>query len=195
MNKKTMDPRVVRTKQSLQEALQRLVERKPFSTLSITEITAEAGLDRTTFYLHYRGIHELMDALAAALFADLHQAIYGANPWEAIRQPTALMGYVETVFTHLEEHRAFYRSVLGSQGDPYFKELFQAMLSELLFEPFADPVLFKKDNSSELIIRFYVSGFTGIATWWLEKNIPMDARKASQQISEKILPGYLQLLG
>lgn len=172
----------------------RLVERKSFAKLSIKEITEEAKLDRTTFYLHYRGIHELMDAVASDLFAELHRAIYSTNPSEFSQQPEDLKGYVEIVFTHLESHRAFYRSVLGIKGDPYFKDLFQAMLSELLFEPIADTVRFKRDFSSALIIRFYVSGFTGIATWWLEKNIPIDARKASQQISEKILPGYLQLI-
>lgn len=173
----------------------RLVERKAFSKLSIKEITAEAGLDRTTFYLHYRGLHELMDALAARLFAELYEAIYEGDLSAVYSQsPEDLEGYVEKVFRHLETYRAFYRRVLGNQGDPYFKDLFEAMLSELLFEPVAASQRFKTNLSAELIIRFYVSGFTGITTWWLAKDMPMDARKASQQISEEILPGYLQLM-
>ncbi|QRN83540.1 TetR/AcrR family transcriptional regulator C-terminal domain-containing protein [Chloroflexota bacterium] len=190
-----IDPRVLRTQRALIEALKRLVEKKPFSKLSIKEITAEAGVDRTTFYLHFHGIHELMDALALDLFAELHQAIYCRDQSEFSQKSEDLKDYVEIVFIHLEKHRAFYRSVLSNKGDPYFKDLFQAMLSELLFKPMAASLHFQADSSSELIICFYVSGFTGITAWWLEKNIPIDARKASKEISEKILPGYLQLLG
>lgn len=188
------DPRVTRTKQALREALMRLVAQKPFSRLSISEITAEAGLDRTTFYLHYRGIHELMAELAAVLFDELRFAIYGDQAPDFSRQSEEIEIYVEKVFSHLEKHSLFYQRVLGKQGDPYFKELFQAMLSELLFEPIAGNLRRHRKTSSELIMRFYCSGFIGVANWWLENGMPIGASAAAKQITSDILPGYLQLV-
>ena len=46
------DPRVLRTKGLLRQALESLVSEKSFSSLSIKEVTSRAGLDRSTFYLH-----------------------------------------------------------------------------------------------------------------------------------------------
>ena len=48
---------------------------------------------------------------------------------------TALVPYVECVFRHLVQHARFYRSILGKQGDPLFRALFQELLSELIFGP------------------------------------------------------------
>ncbi len=44
------DPRVLRSRQMLMEALLRLLNRKEFDDLSVQEIADEAGLNRATFY-------------------------------------------------------------------------------------------------------------------------------------------------
>jgi len=43
-------------------------------------------------------------------------------------------------------------------------------------------------------IRFFSSGFAGIAEWWLEKGMPISAEQASRQIARDILPDYLRLM-
>ncbi len=194
MNREYEDPRVMRTRHLLREALMHLVEEKPFSQLSIKEITSEAGLDRSTFYLHYKGIHELMAELAGVLFDDLYHAIYSNQPPDFSKQSDSIEGYVETVFNHLEKHFLFYERVLGKQGDPYFIELFQQMLSELLFQPIADNLRRHREISSDMIIRFYCSGFIGVANWWLDNGMPIRANVAAKQITHDILPGYLRLV-
>lgn len=193
---KCQDPRVIRTQQLLLEALMSLAETKPFSKLSVTEITERAGLDRSTFYLHYGGIHALLEDLAAHLFDELRETIYGdAQP--GFRQaPEDVEKYVVMVFTHLKQHQKFYKSMLGKQGDPYFKELFQGLLSELLFEPIAGASAERAHNSAaELTLRFYTAGFSGIAAWWLDRDMPISSQKAAHLIARDILPGYLALMG
>ena len=135
------DPRVIRTRQLLLDALMALVEEKPFSQLSVTEITAKAGLDRSTFYLHYRGVHALLEDLAANLFNELRSAIYRNGRADFSQVPEDVEEYVVIVFSHIETYQQFYKSMLGKHGDPYFKALFQNLLSELLFEPIADGVI------------------------------------------------------
>jgi AcrR family transcriptional regulator len=67
----TTDPRVLRSRQMLMEALLRLLNRKEFDDLSIQEIADEAGLNRATFYLHYPDKNALLQAMTAARFRDL----------------------------------------------------------------------------------------------------------------------------
>ena len=47
------DPRILRSRQMLMEALARLLDRKEFDGISVQEIADEATLNRATFYLHY----------------------------------------------------------------------------------------------------------------------------------------------
>jgi hypothetical protein len=72
--------------------------------------------------------------------------------------------------------------------------LFQELLSELIFEPIAERNLGEDANPHlEMTIRFFSSGFAGIAAWWLEKRKPITVKQASQQIAHDILPDYLRL--
>src|SRR6204780_4770712 len=65
------DPRVLRSRQMLMEALLRLLTHKEFDDISIQEIADEATLNRATFYLHYPDKNALLQAMTAARFRDL----------------------------------------------------------------------------------------------------------------------------
>lgn len=65
------DPRIVRSRQMLMEALLRLLNRKEFDDISVQEIADEATLNRATFYLHYADKNALLHAMTAARFRAL----------------------------------------------------------------------------------------------------------------------------
>ena len=49
----TTDPRILRSRRMLMDALARLLMKKEFEDISVQEIADEATLNRATFYLHY----------------------------------------------------------------------------------------------------------------------------------------------
>ena len=65
------DPRILRSRRMLMEALNMLLTRKEFDDISIQEIADEATLNRATFYLHYPDKNALLQALTAARFREL----------------------------------------------------------------------------------------------------------------------------
>jgi AcrR family transcriptional regulator len=65
------DPRILRSRHMLMEALIRLLNRKEFDDISIQEIADEATLNRATFYLHYPDKNALLQAMTAARFREL----------------------------------------------------------------------------------------------------------------------------
>ena len=65
------DPRILRSRQMLMEALGRLLDRKEFDGISVQEIANEATLNRATFYLHYADKNALLQAMTAARFRAL----------------------------------------------------------------------------------------------------------------------------
>src|SRR5450755_822672 len=67
----TTDPRIVRSRRMLMEALVKLLDRKEFNGISIQEIADEATLNRATFYLHYPDKNALLQAMTAVRFRDL----------------------------------------------------------------------------------------------------------------------------
>jgi AcrR family transcriptional regulator len=67
----TTDPRIVRSRHMLMEALTKLLIHNNFDDISIQEIADEATLNRATFYLHYTDKNALLQAMAAARFGEL----------------------------------------------------------------------------------------------------------------------------
>jgi len=65
------DPRILRSRRMLMDALVRLLTQKEFEDISIQEIADEATLNRATFYLHYPDKNALLQAMTAARFRDL----------------------------------------------------------------------------------------------------------------------------
>jgi AcrR family transcriptional regulator len=172
-----------------------LAAEKSFASLSIQKVTKRAGLNRTTFYLHYQGMHELLKDCALTLFDEMRRQIYANTPLSGKWSTEKIEPYVESVFHHLAKYQKFYRAMLGKQGDPYFRSLFQERLTELVFEPILQSAPAVKQNQQfEITQQFFIAGFAGVATWWLEKDMPLSPAEASLQVTTHLLPDFFTLL-
>ena len=67
----TTDPRVLRSRRMLMDALAKLLKEKEFEAISVQEIAEEATLNRNTFYLHYPDKSALLLAMTESRFRDL----------------------------------------------------------------------------------------------------------------------------
>lgn len=61
------DKRVIRTKKAIKEALFRIMEEKDISSISISELTQEANINRRTFYTHYHNITDILEEIEGDL--------------------------------------------------------------------------------------------------------------------------------
>ncbi len=68
-----VDRRALRSRQSLTEALGKLLKKRDFDSISVQEIVDEANLTRATFYLHYPDKTALLEALTSASYGKMLQ--------------------------------------------------------------------------------------------------------------------------
>ena len=61
------DLRVKRTQKLVLEALLDQTAQKGFSALTVSDITTHAGINRATFYRHYKDKFDLLDKYARAV--------------------------------------------------------------------------------------------------------------------------------
>lgn len=66
-----VDPRIRRTRVLLQQALEKLLEKKSFDKISVQDIVEAATINRATFYDHYTDKFALLDCLVANRFNEL----------------------------------------------------------------------------------------------------------------------------
>lgn len=66
-----VDPRILRTRLMLHEALTKLLAEKEFEKISIADIAEASTLNRATFYDHYADKFALLESMVASRFSDL----------------------------------------------------------------------------------------------------------------------------
>jgi len=58
-----MDRRVRKTKAQLREGLARLMQQKSIKEISVKELVDEVDINRSTFYLHYTDIYQMLQKI------------------------------------------------------------------------------------------------------------------------------------
>jgi AcrR family transcriptional regulator len=71
MPEKTVDPRILRTRKLLQQALVNLMKEKEFDSISVQDIAEAATINRATFYDHYPDKFALLECTVGTRFNEL----------------------------------------------------------------------------------------------------------------------------
>ena len=64
-SKPRLDRRIVRSRNAILSAFERLLMEKPLADITVSAIAREANVDRKTFYVHFGTVDGLLDAIAA----------------------------------------------------------------------------------------------------------------------------------
>ncbi len=77
MTQSKVDPRILRTRKLIMDAFIELSEKKEFKDITVKDITAEAMINRATFYYHFEDIYDLLDkSLSEVLLVNLNCDTY-----------------------------------------------------------------------------------------------------------------------
>lgn len=71
METKKEDLRVRKTKRSIKQTLDTLLQTKPLEKISVTEIARNAEINKGTFYLHYNDIYDLYNEFIHDIISDM----------------------------------------------------------------------------------------------------------------------------
>lgn len=121
------DPRFLRTHQLIQTAFIELVLLKPFSKITIEDIAEHASINRSTFYLHYKNIFELLNEFIIGGFTldEGAPCVHDLYTYpDAIIQRT--IHGMEFMFANPSLMKTVFREY---QINPYFKPFYDTHLS------------------------------------------------------------------
>lgn len=99
-----------RTRRKIHDAFMALAQTRDVARITVSDVTAEAGLNRTTFYLHYPDIETLLDAVIDEL---MHRLQEGARTLLA-RDRTADGEWRETFYHTMAAQPRLFISLLRS---------------------------------------------------------------------------------
>lgn len=196
---KKMDPRVMRTRQLLRDALVELIDEQGYEKITVQDITQRATLNRATFYLHYR---DKLDLLYQSSEEILHELVGSIHPTFEEKRDFDLLPYYDQpheTFMHLFEQIALnsklYKVYLTEKDIPYFS----AGLKKIIIDFVSSGIqLMEPDDQKltvprEMAIRFYAAAFLEVIVWWLENDMPYTPKFMATQLMRITIKGpYLE---
>jgi AcrR family transcriptional regulator len=193
-----VDPRVLRTRQFLQDALISLIKEKGFDNVQIQEITDRAGLNRSTFYLHYRDKNDLLVKNMGYTLEQLDQTVDVPSTVDDSQLTIDMMvNPLISAFDHFAEQADFYHIMLSEIGVPsvinemqqYIEQVALRWLTEL--QPTKEHLVVDTD----MIIKFVSTACIGVVKWWLNNGMPYSSEKMARQLMYLVSLGVFQAAG
>src|SRR5690606_26290859 len=98
------DPRVVRTRRLLVDALNELMGEKSFDAITVSEIATRATLNRVTFYAHFQDKYALLEYDLSNRVQSQLEATLGDHPQLSEDSVHALLAFVCSFLENAERH-------------------------------------------------------------------------------------------
>ncbi len=173
------------TKRAMADALKQLLEKKPLSKVTITDITEACGISRMTFYYHFQDIYDLVDWICEE---DGAKAIAGRKSHDTWQE-----GFL-SLCRSVQENRVFienvYRSVQREQIENFMYRIVHDLLIEVVEEQ--SKGLQVRAEDKQFVADFYKYAFVGIALNWVKTGMKQTPEQLTEQVST-LINGQIRL--
>lgn len=163
------------TKRALEQSLKNLLLKKPLTKITVGDITDDCGINRMTFYYHFKDIYDLVEW---SCLEDAKRALDEKKTYDTWQQ-----GLLQ-IFKAVQENKPFilnvYRCVHREQVEKYLQPLVNQPLLNVINEEAAGITV--RDEDKQFIAQVYSYMFIGLMLDWIKD----DMREDPQQIVEKL---------
>lgn len=188
-----VDRRVRRSRRLLADALLHLVTQKQFSEISILDITEQADMNRSTFYLHFQSKEELLLAALVARFDELVEGFGEISSERPIWDAPELDLWV---FEHVAEHAAIYRALFD---DPNLGLVIHTVIGYIAnFNERITTASLPADTEPAFPVPVLAQHIAGslyaLLHWWLRNDMPYTAAEMAALTQQLWSNGCEQLV-
>ena len=152
------------TKRALEASLKSLLLQKPLSKITVTDITEDCGINRMTFYYHFKDIYDLVEWCCQE---DASRALAGKKTYETWQQ-----GLLR-IFEAVRENKPFilnvYRSVSREQVENYLYKVTYALLDGVVEEQAQGMSVRQEDKA--FLATLYQYMFVGLMLDWIKSDM------------------------
>ena len=164
--------------------MKKLLLEKPLNKITINDITEDCGVNRMTFYYHFKDIYDLVDWILAEDAAKAMEGRRGFGTWSE--------AYLD-VLHQLQDNKTLvlnvYRSVGREQVEQYLYKIVDPLLHEFVDKETQDISI--QDEDKQFVIDFFKYALVGMVLEWIRKDMKTDPVLLTQRLN-KLLHGGIR---
>ena len=181
------------TAKKMNEALITLLEKKDFEYITIKEICHQAGVNRSTFYLHYENTVDLLEETTNYI-TNSFTNYFSVNRDDitdkyANRELKDLVfispEYLNPYLTFIMENQRIFKTAIKHFDTMKFDNIYSKMF-KFIFNPLLERFDFPEEDRS-YVMKFYLMGITAIVMEWLNHDCKDSIEDIAKIIMECVL--------
>lgn len=151
------------TKRALEASLKKLLLQKPLNKITINDITEDCGVNRMTFYYHFKDIYDLVDWI---MVEDAAKAQEGKTfeTWSE-----AFLDILNEIRNNKVLVQNVYRSISREQVEQYLYKMLDPTLHDFIDRE--AQILSVQDADKQFVIDFYKYALVGMVLEWIRKDM------------------------
>ena len=170
-------------------ALISLLKKKPFEFITVSEICKTAGVNRSTFYLHYETINDLLNETSRHLLNDFLSYFSTDTQSVALNLMDCKLSelvficdkYLTPYLTYIKDNIEVFRTVLLHNRTFGLEEVYKRMF-ENIFNPILDRFHYPQDDR-QYVMLYYLNGLSAIILEWLKNDCDKSIKEMTEIIS------------
>ncbi|WP_160672917.1 TetR/AcrR family transcriptional regulator [Clostridium sp. C8-1-8] len=180
MKEEKVDRRIRKTKSTLLHALTALMSKKKISDITVKELTDLADVNRSTFYLYYKDIFDMVEQIENEMLEDFNDA-FDEFSKDANNYSNFLSFYTH-IFEYVQDNGEMCKILLGPDGDYSFIEKFKKAIIQKK-PPFGETIPKIKIH---FVRPFLISGCIGVIQQWLKDDLNVPPKEMALIVSDII---------
>lgn len=174
------DARTIRTKNLIKKAFAETVEQKDIENITVKELAEKAGINRGTFYLHYKDVYDIIEQMKLEMVQSVETSLKTFT--NAIDSPIPLL---ENLYSLVEKDYWIYKAVINARWSGQYTKTVKKMLIEKFKELRKEKA--ENDPYYVYLLSFIISGTIGMFSDWVLSGEPFPMTEI-----HKIIENYIQ---
>ena len=179
---KKVDRRVIKTRRQLKKGLAALMKEKSVNQITVKELVEEVDINRSTFYLHFKDIQDLLREIEENMEAQIKRAI---EEHPIVSGNENAFYFIEDMFRVLDEEREISKALIGPNGDMGFIHRIEQIIKENSRGTLEKMFPGKKEDL-KYFYAFCLSGCLGLVKVWLNEGEEKSPEEMAQMTFNRI---------
>ncbi len=186
MQKPKLDPRAQRSREWMKNALLELIDEKDYEEITVSEITARAGLSRPTFYLHYKTKEEILLDYLDTIFDRILEEFHEFRQDSEVDEPGFLA--MTKMFDEILKHINVFQVMLLAGVERLFLQHTYHRNLDYLEDLARRCEMNIATEVLELSAQFLAGALVGVIISWVQSEIPHSPEQMGRYYTEMIRP-------
>lgn len=167
------------TKKALATSLKKILSKKPLDKITVIDIVEECGVNRQTFYYHFKDIYDLIEW---SLLIDAEKVIDGKKTYDTWQQ-----GFLK-IFEYVLDNKLLISNAYFSNSRDQMERYLYKMMYDILIgvvEEKAEGIRVRTEDK-QFIAIFYKYAFVGLILEWIRQGMKEDPHKIIDHLSNLV---------